>query len=419
MSHAQSDPVDLPALRARLSEAPDGFTTVSPQVLTAQAQQLPHGVLTGLAVGVKDGLAVAGYAPHCGSSAVEFPTATQDDPAVAALRSAGALPVGLTRASEFNLTCYVEPAAGTALGNALCPGRTAGGSSAGSALAVATGIVPAALGTDGGGSIRVPAAASGVVGFKPSRRLMHPTQGRGLGVTGPLTTSVSLARQLTEVMTGADLHHRLPERLRIGVLTTPLHAEVAVHQDFLIALELTANKLEALGHELIAVQPPYPQAEFAEQFPRILAAGCRHLPVAPTTPGLEHMTQFLLQRAAALTPAESSAAAAWWEQLPARVAEAWEGCDVVLCPTLATAPPRLGELPHRTDPQADFDAQTRWTPFASLWNLTGGAALTVPVGTTTIDGDPVAVNVHIGAVDTASDAVVLALGEVVAELWTA
>ncbi len=228
------DPVDLvEQALARLGDDPWGaFALVDAEGARAQARSCLPGPLQGVPVGVKDLFDVAGQVTRAGSEVPAGPPATADSPVVARLRAAGAVVLGRTRTHEFawGITTRHPRTGGTA--NPADLGRVAGGSSGGSAAAVAAGVVPLAVGTDTGASIRLPAAWCGVVGFKPTHGSV-PLDGvvplaPSLDTGGPLTGDVEDARLAFEVLSGRPLPAPRPvSGLRLGVVGAPGLQDVA------------------------------------------------------------------------------------------------------------------------------------------------------------------------------------------------
>lgn len=328
----------------------------------------PATDLLGLPVGVKDLFPLAGAPCTLGSARLAH-VAAATCPEVAALLARGAVPVATTHTSELGATAYTEPTDLPAPVNPVLPGATPGGSSGGSAVAVARGLLPAALASDGGGSIRVPAAACGIVGLKPAHRPVT------LSATGFLTRDLADAALLI----GRDpAPHR---RLRVGVTTAPFHADCPVDRKWSDAAHAAADALSDAGHEVREVAEPYGPGAF-DLFIRIMTRSFARLPEADYSPMVAWI-RATGARHAASAGADATARAA----LPAAVHGRWP-IDVVLTPTLAHDPPPVGSF-SRLDHPEDFAAQTRWTPWCSLWNLTGWAGLSMPFA---------GASVHLGAV---------------------
>src|SRR5947209_9923227 len=167
--------------------------------------------LAGVPVAVKDNLDVAGLPTRYGSAATSPEPATADDPIVARLRAAGAVVVGKTRMPELAIWPFTESRAFGGTRNPRDPSRNAGGSTGGGAAAVAAGMVPLALGSDGGGSLRIPAANCGVVGLKPGRAVAGLATGHWYGCTafGPIAATVADAALALDVLAGGNRWRRI------------------------------------------------------------------------------------------------------------------------------------------------------------------------------------------------------------------
>src|SRR5215470_19791741 len=234
--------------------------------------------LLGVPIPIKDLNMVAGVRMTLGSAVFADNIATEDDYVVAELRKAGIVITGKTATPEFGLPCYTETNIGPAARTPWDLSRSAGGSSGGAAAAVAAGLAPAAQGSDGGGSIRIPSSVCGLFGIKPSRGrisggpLMPDLS--GLSTDGPIARTVADAAVLLDVMTCAypgdmyvmpPLHDgetflahagREPGRLRIGRSIANAVPGATVHPDCVAAYEDATNLLTGLGHEVEDVQYP-------------------------------------------------------------------------------------------------------------------------------------------------------------------
>ncbi|WP_392507412.1 amidase [Naumannella halotolerans] len=361
--------------------------------------------LLGVPCPIKDLNEVAGLPFELGSRAFGGNVGGRDDGIVTRLIRAGTIMIGKTSTPEFGLPCYTEPDVGPPARTPWDPGRSAGGSSGGAGAAVASGAVPIAQGSDGGGSIRIPASACGLVGMKPSRGVVSPgpfgVDGPGLASQGFLTMTVAdTAAGLDAVAEGwpgdhfpgsgggflASLGEPLP-RLRVGLLTAPVLVPAApVHPESLRAAERTATLLEALGHRIEPVPPPFGPTEW-EAFGAAWSVGAC---LAPVPPEREHLltalTRHLRTQGQAVTGPQLASALAHAQQLERTVAKAWANVDVVLSPTLAQPPAPIGSLRNDDDPAADFLAQTAFTPWTSVYNLVGRPAISLPLHRATVDG---------------------------------
>ncbi|MDO5032968.1 amidase [Corynebacterium sp.] len=334
---------------AGLSAEEHGFT-----YLDLRRGPRGRGRLSGWILSAKDLNDVAGMPTTLGHAQRAY-LAEETDPFLAELEDSGATIVGKSAAPELGLRVDTEPVGLPHPDNPLYPGCTPGGSSGGAAVQVARGLLRAAHASDGGGSIRVPAAACGVVGFKPS--------GEDLSVQGFITRSVADT---------ALLHNLSPrlERVRVGVLTEPLFAEVAVDAHMLRAVREATAQLEGAGVETVAISP-YPQAaETFQAFQHIFTRKLAGLEEA------EGYAAWIRQRGQQVSDAEFAAAQAHAAALPGLLAQHWQ-VDALLSPVLTSDPPRRGTF-QAMDHQENFDAQTRWSPWGSLFNVARLPAISLP-----------------------------------------
>lgn len=350
---------------AKLTPAEHGFAWFDPHITAGHGK----GPLDGMIIPAKDLNDVAGMPTSLGNSARRT-VAQTTDPFIQNLIDRGAIIAGKTQTSELGMTAYCEPVGMPAPENPLFPGHTPGGSSGGAAVAVARALVDAAHASDGGGSIRVPAAACGLVGFKPA----HDSRGGNPAAQGFITRDVA---------TQARLYALQPRRrvLRIGVLADPIHAPAAVHRAFLDTVEEVARLFEKAGHEVVSVPLPYGPWAF-EAYTEVLMMKS----AAIAQPG-SALVNWLVASGRGLSAEQRATCIAGFDSVREHVLEAWD-IDVLLSPTLAFSPPAIGYF-SSLSPEQDFLAQTHWTPWATLFNMTGGAAISVPVN---------GVGIHLGAI---------------------
>jgi len=349
--------------------------------------------LAGVPIAVKENTAVAGLPTWNGSAAARTPTAEEDHEVVRRLRGAGAVVVGVTRMCELGLWAVTDDAEGPAR-NPWDADRTAGGSSGGSAAAVAAGLVPIAHGNDGLGSIRIPAACCGLVGIKPGRGLVPAQLGVdawfGLAEHGILATTVADAAVGLDVLAG-----RRPERL-----TEPSRLRVAVSLRSPVlgvwpdagnrnAVAAAARLLVGAGHDTVVANPVYPAALGARGMATWFAAAYRDAEGAG------------LDRAALQPRTRRHIALGEWAWRKGYVREAdratwrersigfFDGFDMLLTPALAGPPPRALAWSGRSW-RANMSGSVRYAPYAAPWNLAGLPAIVVPVGVRP-DGLPAAV----------------------------
>jgi aspartyl-tRNA(Asn)/glutamyl-tRNA(Gln) amidotransferase subunit A len=342
------------------------------------------GPLHGIPVAVKDLIDVAGTRTTSGS-ALPSTEAVEDAPIVTRLREAGAIILGKTNLHEFAFGTTSEETAFGPVRNPLDETRSAGGSSGGSAAALAAGMCFAAVGTDTGGSIRIPSAACGTVGLKPTYGELPLEAIVPLSTTldhvGPMARSVADAALLFQVMKGLQPMPlpAAPRRLVFGV-PVPYFCE-RVDEDVATALTRARASFEAAGHETIDVA-----IEHASWTPHVYLhivlpeASWYHAPLlvrhgSSYSPGVRlriEMGRYVLAedylRALELRSA-----------LQLRVDRALDGCDALLLPTLPAAAPELGATVmdvngHREPVRA---AMLRLT---QLFNLTGHPSIALPAG---------------------------------------
>ncbi|MFG2953795.1 amidase [Streptomyces sp. NPDC048291] len=366
----------------------------------AADRELAAGVrrpLLGVPVAVKDDTDVAGEPTAFGCPG-EFPPAAEDGEAVRRLRAAGAVIVGKTNTCELGQWPFTEGPAFGATRNPWQPGHTPGGSSGGSAAAVAAGLVPAALGSDGAGSVRIPAAWTHLVGIKPQRgRISTWPRGesfQGITVNGTLARTVADAALLLDAASGnhpQDPHQPLPltltdavgrdpGRLRIALsLKPPFTALPARLQPELRTrvLEL-AQRLAALGHTVEEADPPYGQIGLTF-VPRATVGIAERVREAPHPDLLDRRTLEAARLGRLLGGAPLRAARRAEAALRGRIGAFFTSYDVVLAPTTAAPPPRVGALLGLGQFATDR-AMIAACPYAWPWNVLGWPGVNVPAG---------------------------------------
>ncbi|MEL4503863.1 amidase family protein [Luteococcus sp. H138] len=362
--------------------------------------------LRGVPCPIKDLSMVRGLPLRAGSAALDGDPAPVDDGIVTLLAGAGTVMTGKTSTPEFGLPCYTEPEGQPAARTPWDLSRGAGGSSGGAAAAVSAGIVPIAHGSDGGGSIRIPASCCGLVGLKPSRGRVSPgphgVDGVALASHGVLTRTVRDTAAGLDVLSGRwpGDQYLLPETpggflqaldtpppsLRIGLLTTPSNVDTTVHPACLRAAERAARLLEELGHHVEQAPSPYAPERWAA-FIDLWSVMALSAPVPDGREGqLRPLTRWLRGKGREVAGVEHARALMETQRLTREVATTWADFDVVLTPTLAQPPALVGELRHDDDPERDFWHQTAFTPWSSTANLTGRASISLPLHRERIDG---------------------------------
>lgn len=360
--------------------------------------------LRGVPCPIKDLSMVRGLPFQAGSAAFNPLPAPVDDGVVTLLHRAGTVMTGKTTTPEFGLPCYTEPDVAPPARTPWDLTRSAGGSSGGAAAAVAAGIVPMAHGSDGGGSIRIPASVCGLVGLKPSRGRIsfgpHGVDGVALASHGVLTHTVADTAAGLDALSqpwpgdscplpGTGFLAQLeqaPRALRIGLLTAPSNVETGVHPACLRAVEQAALLLERLGHQVQPAPPPYAPERW-RAFIALWSVMALSAPVPPDREDqLRPLTRWLRDQGRRVAGLQHAEALAETQRLTRDVAVAWQNVDVVLTPTLAQPPAPVGALRNDDDPEQDFWDQTRFTPWTSTANLTGRPSISLPLHREVVDG---------------------------------
>ncbi|MBP2320174.1 amidase [Kibdelosporangium banguiense] len=345
--------------------------------------------LLGVPLAVKDDTDIAGE-PSAFGCAGDFPIKTEDAELVRRLRQAGAVIVGKTNTPEFGQWPFTEGHAFGATRNPWDVGYTPGGSSGGSAAAVAAGLIPAATGSDGLGSIRIPAAWTGLVGIKPTRGLVtgapQPDLWNGLATHGPLARTVQDAALLLDVIaaTGTrmqDSARREPGRLRIALaLRVPFSlAPTKLDPEVRRGVVRLGRVLARLGHEVKLASPKYGIVGLGV-FPRSLGGLREAASHVPDLRLLDKRTQ-LNARMGALGAPFVKLAHLHERFERRRLGRIFDTADVVLAPTTATAPTPIGHYDGLSD-FATTRAMIATCPYAWPWNILGLPGINVPAGLT-------------------------------------
>ncbi|WP_329335059.1 amidase family protein [Streptomyces sp. NBC_01352] len=369
----------------RLDGRVGAFRVVRAEAALAEADEvaargdLGELPLAGVPVAIKDNLAVRGETMRVGSAATPETPATEDHVTVARLRAAGAVVVGLTNVPELCVFGTSEGVHGTAR-NPWDTSRTAGGSSGGSAAAVAAGLVPVALGNDGMGSLRIPAANCGLVTIKPGPGVVPAGTSTWFGMSenGPLTTTVEDARLLLSVLADTEVVRKDPSAAhRVAVsLRSPI-AGVAVTKPYTTAVREAAELLMKAGHRVRRADPPYPLS--------LSLTSLAHW-TAGTAVDAESLDRRLLTRRTRVHAAvgrrfvntvQSGEAR---QALRRRLEPFFDEYDVLLTPALARRSPQAAAW-HERGWLRNVLANTNYSPLTPPWNLTGWPAMSVPFGT--------------------------------------
>lgn len=378
-----------------LAEAANADRMIA-HVSLSERSQLPP--LLGLPTAHKDLVRVRGFTTKHGSAAVPHQAATHDDPIAQAVRDAGAICLGLTQVPEFGIAGYSENLIAPPARNPFDPRLTAGGSSGGTATAIAAGMITAAIGSDAGGSIRIPSAACGLVGLKPGRGALaadslgkqpDPLGVPSMAVSGPMARTVHDAALWFDAVRGLRDEPSLLaldraaelSGLKIGVSTdSPFASRMSIHFDAAAtrALEAAVVALSGAGHRLEAAEIHYGEA-YPDAFTTVWTQSLARIPLAPGAEAeLGELAQWFLAGARATTAEQLAASVAAIGQFARSAGEQWGAYDVVLTPALAFRPPETGAF-WALGPAGDYQLQCEWAPQTSMVNVVGAPALTVPI----------------------------------------
>ena len=379
----------------------DAFRVVRAGEALAEAEKvddqedLANLPLAGVPVAVKENTAVAGLPTWCGSAAARTAVAEDDHEIVRRLRGAGAIVVGVTKMPELGLWATTDDPDG-ATRNPWDLDRTPGGSSGGSAAAVAAGLVPMAHGNDGLGSIRIPAACCGLVGLKPGRGVVPAQLGVddwfGLVEHGVLTTTVADAALGFSVLAGRTPAKLVqPDRLRVGVSLRPPVAGIRLDQPNREAVGTAAKLLIGAGHDTVTADPTYTTklgliataTWFAAAYREAQASGLDLSALQPRTRQHIRLGKMVWNRGYVRQEQRDA-----WRHTSIKFF-ADHNIDVLLTPALAATPPAAeGHATGRWN--RNMRTNLRYAPYGAPWNLAGLPAIVIPVGTRP-DGLPVAV----------------------------
>ncbi len=381
-----------------------------PVARAAIAAGLPDGPFTGVPFLLKD----------LSCEAVDFPTSmgsrlfdgyrhTYDSEMFVRMRAAGVATFGRTTSPEFGIGVTTESAVyGRPTRNPWNPAHVAGGSSGGSGAAVAAGVVPLAHGSDGGGSVRIPASSCGLFGLKPTRALLPegPASGEGwagMAIDGFLARSVRDTAAMLDATAGPDLgtpYHAPPRRgsfvdaisapprrLRIAMTTRSLTGE-AIHPDCVAAVEHTAQLLQSLGHEVVPAEPTVDMHAFIVAWSRIVACGTLAV-VDAAGPGaeerVERVTRLACELGRTVSGADYLGCIDTVHAVGRQMARFLVPYDALLTATLGEPPALLGRFASgRPDGWSSFleyrvDHVLPYSPYAPLANGTGQPAMSLPL----------------------------------------
>lgn len=341
-----------------------------------------HLQLAGVPIAVKDNVPVAGEPMRDGSTASDPTPRTTDHEVVRRLREAGAVVVGTTRVPELCIWGATDSAFGITR-NPWDPSLTPGGSSGGSAAAVAAGDVTLALGADGMGSIRIPSACCGLVGLKPGLGVvpadLGSTSWHGMAENGPLATTVADTAAMFAVLAGDASYSEVsePEPLRIAWSAKSPAVGFPAAEEWANAARSTADLLAEAGHSVVHRSPTY-RATLPATALQVWTAGAAQDAGTYADPSaLERRNQRHVQigRIVQRRGLPTGAREGWRQRAEAFFAD----IDVLITPTLARTPIAAKAWSDKGW-LASIVANARFAPFANPWNLTGWPAMSVPAG---------------------------------------
>jgi amidase/6-aminohexanoate-cyclic-dimer hydrolase len=376
------------------------------------ARGLPPGPFRGVPFLIKDlGIEAKDFPSHNGSRLLANTVYSGDSAIFSRIRATGVVTFGRTTSPEGGIGAATEAAVyGGPTRNPWNTGHTPGGSSGGAGAAVAAGIVAFAHGSDGGGSVRIPAGSCGLFGFKPTRARLPdgPYAGEGwagMAIDGFLTRSVRDSAVMLDACEGADpgapywappllrghaaAISRPPRRLRVGIVETTFTG-VAIHPEVAEAVRATGRLLEGLGHSVEPVTLRADVPGMMRAWTDIVAIGTAlgirsALKGRPLTPDLvEGVGRGACAHAETLHPTRYLEAVGEIHAFGRRMAAEFDGIDVLLSATLAEPPARVGRFNHDTEDYVGFRTGPAgifaYSPFCAVFNASGQPAASLPLG---------------------------------------
>jgi amidase len=380
----------------RLDPELNAFVTVcADEARAAAAGELPDGPFRGVPLPIKDLNETAGIRTTFSSRAFADYVPTFDAAVVRRLKEAGFVVIGKTNTPELGITAVTESELNGPCRNPWDTSRTPGGSSGGAAAAVAAGLAPAAQGSDGGGSIRIPASCCGLFGIKPARGRVSPAPYGGLegfSTAGPITRTVADAAALLDAMAGyetgdpywappperpfAEEVGRDPGPLRVATAITPPLVDTPVDPECVAAVEDAAGLLADIGHSVEEATPAWGDERLFHLFMTAwqVIPGLYGLPPE----SFEPLTRALIEASAATGSVEYVRATARLRDLSRRIVAFWDDYDLLLTPTLARPPVPIGSLGD-DDPWQELRNVGQFVPFTQVANITGLPAVSLPL----------------------------------------
>jgi amidase len=365
------------------------------------------GPFAGVPMLVKDLTETGGIRTTFSSRAFADYVPAEDAAVVRRMKDAGFVLIGKSNTPEFGITAVTESDLNGACRNPWDPTRTPGGSSGGAASAVAAGVLALAHGSDGGGSIRIPASCCGLFGLKPSRGRVSAAPfvsgSLELSQSGPISVSVRDAAAFLDVLAGyepGDAHWAPPPerpflaevgadpgRLRIAFTVEPAVPH-PVDSAVAAVARAAADALAALGHDVVEATPPWVDDDALSAFAKLWQLTPALYPVQDESQ-LMPINQELARTARETSSVVFAQAVGALQRATRRIVAFWDRVDVVLTPGLAMLPVPVGWVFEPSDPWEQFERGGQFTPFTPIVNVTGQPAAAVPFDV--VDGLPVGV----------------------------
>ena len=387
----------------------NAFTTVHGDLARAAAADIEPGderPFAGVPIAIKELAPLAGYPMTGGSDLFGDFTPDYDSFVVRRIKEAGFVIVGKTNSPEFGILPVTEPRRFGPTRNPWDTSRTPGGSSGGAAAAVAAGMVPVAHGSDGGGSIRIPAACCGLVGLKAARGRISrgPEQGDDFLVTdGALCRTTADAAAMLDLLAGYEpgdatwapppaepfsaFAGRSPGKLRVAVTTEP-PVEAELDPVTTGAVSQAAELLSSLGHEVEEVDAPWRGTDLLQTFTAVfgthISLSVLHGSIVsgqePTPELMEPLSWMIYSGVHDRSAVDYLAAKVQLQAVSRALVGLWSGYDVMLTPALGMRPVQVGQIDSSSDqPWDDFRLSGRFTPFTALFNVSGQPGISVPL----------------------------------------
>jgi amidase len=384
----------------RLDRELGAYVTVRGEEVLADARAKTHepaeAPFHGVPLSLKDLDATEGTRTTYSCAEFESNVPDFDLAHVRRLKEAGFVVLGKTNTPELGTTAFTDSRLNGPCRTPWDLGRNAGGSSGGAAAALAAGLCAVAQGSDGGGSIRIPASCCGVLGFKPSRGRISAAPfvpGIGLGTTGPLARTTADAAAYLDAVCGYECGDPYPAppperpfaaevgadpgRLRVAV-TTAAPTGTDVDPACARAARDAAELLTSLGHEVEEAAPDWGGPGLMDEFASVWQVAPTMYPISDPSI-LMPLNRAFLEGALETSSAVYARAITRLQLRGRKIVSLWSGFDLLLTPTLALPPVPVGWESEPEDPWEQFDRAARFTPFTAAFNVTGQPAVSLPL----------------------------------------